>query len=286
MRDGNVQAAYEGWRVLIGELGAVGDPRLWSTGLARRHESVPGQHAGVLTAPGLLYRFDAPRPMMRSVGRMLWCTDAGSSGVGTEQILALGATDLRDGGPALGGMGVLNAVSHVNGEIAACLVGRNAERQAEIDDALIALDGTTDKSRLGGNAMIATSMAMLHAVAGAHRTPLWKHLAQGSEVTLPLPEIQIFGGGVHAGRRVDIQDFMVMALGAQTFSEALTMTAAFWPAITMPGTMTPSSSSIPAASSPVAVAVGWPLVSLSTLAPMCRPLVRMCRAPSSAKSVP
>jgi enolase len=135
------------------------------------------------------------------------------------------ATDLRDGGSALGGMGVARAVANVNGEIAKLLMGRNAERQAEIDDALVVLDATADKSRLGGNAMIATSMAVLHATAGAHRLPLWKYLAQGSEVALPLPEIQIFGGGAHAARRVDIQDFMVMALGANSFSEALTMTA-------------------------------------------------------------
>jgi enolase len=135
------------------------------------------------------------------------------------------AVDLRDGGAALGGMGVSRAVAHVNGEIARLLIGRNAERQAEIDDALIALDGTPTRSRLGGNAMIAVSMATLHATAGAHRMPLWKYLAQGAEVVLPLPEIQIFGGGAHAGRRVDIQDFMVMALGAASFAEALTMTA-------------------------------------------------------------
>jgi enolase len=135
------------------------------------------------------------------------------------------ATDLRDGGAALGGLGVSRAVAHVNGEIAKLLMGRNAERQAEIDDALIMLDGTPGKSRLGGNATIAASMAVLHAAAGAHRLPLWRYLAQGSEVALPLPEIQIFGGGAHAGRRVDIQDFMVMALGAASFAEALTMTA-------------------------------------------------------------
>ncbi|HWQ39474.1 MAG TPA: phosphopyruvate hydratase [Burkholderiales bacterium] len=135
------------------------------------------------------------------------------------------AVDLRDGGTALAGMGVARAVAHVNGEIARALEGSDALRQAQIDDRLIALDGTPDKSRLGGNAMIATSMAVLHAAAGAHRMPLWKYLAGGAEVTLPLPEIQIFGGGAHAGRRVDIQDFMVMALGAKSFTEALMMTA-------------------------------------------------------------
>src|SRR5262245_48942743 len=124
------------------------------------------------------------------------------------------AVDLRDGGQVLGGLGVAKAVAHVNNEIARHLEGRNALRQAEIDDELIRLDGTVNKSRLGGNATTATSMAVLHAAAGAHRMPLHAFLAQGRPVRLPLPEIQIFGGGAHAGRRVDIQDFMVMALGA------------------------------------------------------------------------
>jgi enolase len=135
------------------------------------------------------------------------------------------AVDLRDGGTVFGGMGVSKAVAHVNDEISRLLLGRNALHQAEIDEALIALDGTPGKSRLGGNAMIAASMAVLHAAAGAHRMPLYAYLAQGKGVRLPLPEIQIFGGGAHAGRRVDIQDFMVMALSARSFDEALTMTA-------------------------------------------------------------
>ena len=135
------------------------------------------------------------------------------------------AVDLRDGGKAFGGMGVTKAISNVNREIARLLQGRNALRQAEIDDALIAADGTPNKSHLGGNAMIATSMAVLHAVAGVHRMPLYAYLAQGKSVRLPMPEIQIFGGGAHAGRRVDIQDFMIMAVGAHSFSEATAMTA-------------------------------------------------------------
>ncbi len=135
------------------------------------------------------------------------------------------AVDLRDGGPAFGGMGVSKAVAHVNNEISRLLLGRNALRQAEIDDELIACDGTPNKSRLGGNAMIATSMAVLHAVAGAHRMPLYAYLAQGKRIRMPLPEIQIFGGGAHAGRRVDIQDFMVMALGAHSFGDAAAITA-------------------------------------------------------------
>ncbi len=135
------------------------------------------------------------------------------------------AVDLRDGGPAFGGMGVSKAVARVNREIANLLPGRNALRQTEIDDALIACDGTPDKSRLGGNAMIATSMAVLHAAAAAHGMPLYAYLAQGRSIRMPLPEIQIFGGGAHAGRRTDIQDFMVMALAAESFSNALAITA-------------------------------------------------------------
>lgn len=135
------------------------------------------------------------------------------------------AVDLRDGGQAFGGMDVSHAVAHVNHEIARLLTGRDVTRQNEIDEALIALDGTPNKSRLGGNAMIATSMAVLHAAAGAQRMPLYAYLAQGQPVRMPLPEIQIFGGGAHAGRRVDIQDFMVMALSADNFSTATAMTA-------------------------------------------------------------
>jgi enolase len=135
------------------------------------------------------------------------------------------AQDLRDGGDALGGFDVTRAVANAKGEIAQALVGRNAVDQVEVDRALIALDGTPTKSRLGGNAMIAVSMAVLHAAADAIGEPLYRYLAAGGPVRLPLPEIQIFGGGAHAGRRVDVQDFMVMALGAASFDEALVMTA-------------------------------------------------------------
>lgn len=135
------------------------------------------------------------------------------------------AVDLRDGGRALGGMGVSAAVAHVNGEISQLLIGQDALGQAAIDGALIALDGTPTRSRLGGNAMIATSMAVLHAAAASQRMPLHAYLARTNRVRLPLPEVQIFGGGAHAGRRTDIQDFMVMPLGADSFDEALVMTA-------------------------------------------------------------
>ncbi|MCU0867984.1 MAG: phosphopyruvate hydratase [Burkholderiales bacterium] len=135
------------------------------------------------------------------------------------------AIDLRDGGEAFGGFDVTHAVAHVNGEIARALAGLRADDQAGVDAALIALDGTAQKARLGGNATIAVSMAVLHAAAAAAGMPLYAWCAQDAPVRLPLPEIQIFGGGAHAGRRVDIQDFMVMAVGATSFAQALDHTA-------------------------------------------------------------
>jgi enolase len=135
------------------------------------------------------------------------------------------AVDLRDGGTKLGGMDVSRAVANVNGSIARALSGLDARDQTSIDAALVALDGTPNKSELGGNATIATSLAVAHAAASAHGMPLWRYLAGDAPVRLPLPEIQIFGGGAHAGRRVDVQDFMVMPLGAQSFAEALEITA-------------------------------------------------------------
>ncbi len=135
------------------------------------------------------------------------------------------AVELRDGGEAFGGYGVDKAVANVAREIAPALPGLDAREQRMVDELLIALDGTPNKSRLGGNALIATSMAVLDAAAKSARLPLWKYLAGDAEVTLPLPEIQIFGGGAHAGRRVDIQDFLVMPVGASSMDEALAMVA-------------------------------------------------------------
>jgi enolase len=135
------------------------------------------------------------------------------------------ALDLRDGGSAFGGFDVRRALSNVTDEIAPALRGRDALDQEEIDRALVALDGTPNKSRLGGNAVIATSMAVLHAAAAAEGVPLWQHCAGEGSVSIPIPEIQIFGGGAHAARRVDIQDFMVVCPNASTFAEALDRTA-------------------------------------------------------------
>jgi enolase len=135
------------------------------------------------------------------------------------------AVDLRDGGGVAGGFGVGRAVSGVNDEIAAALQGLDADDQAAIDDRLIQLDGTADKSKLGGNALVATSLAVLQARAAAARVPLWRHLAGSAPVRMPLPEIQIFGGGAHAARRVDVQDFMVVCPSAGSFADALDWTA-------------------------------------------------------------
>lgn len=109
--------------------------------------------------------------------------------------------------------------------IAPSLDGLDATDQAAIDRTLIDLDGTADRSRLGGNAMIAVSMAVAHAAAAHAAMPLWQWLGGSTPPQLPLPEIQIFGGGAHAGRRVDIQDFMVVAVGADDYTEALDWTA-------------------------------------------------------------
>lgn len=135
------------------------------------------------------------------------------------------AVDLRDGGKVLGGYDVSRAVNAVNDEIAPALRGKDVLDQAAIDRIMIALDGTDNKGRLGGNAIVATSMAVLHAAAAASKVPLWKYLAKDRKVRVPLPEIQIFGGGAHAARRVDIQDFMVMCPGARSFAQALEWTA-------------------------------------------------------------
>ena len=133
------------------------------------------------------------------------------------------AVDLRDSD----GSDVRGAVANVNGCIAQALVGADVEDQEHIDRLLLDADGTPDKRRLGGNALIAVSMATLHAAAAAHGGPLWRYLAPDA-TCLPLPEIQIFGGGAHAARRIDIQDLMVVCPPARSFAEALDRTAAIY----------------------------------------------------------
>lgn len=135
------------------------------------------------------------------------------------------ALDLRDGGNAFGGYDVTRAVANVNGEIARATLGLDVSDQAALDRRLIELDGSPNKSRLGANAILAVSMAAAHAAAAAAGMPLYCYLGGPGSGLMPLPQIQIFGGGAHAGRRVDIQDFMVMCPAAENFAQALDWTA-------------------------------------------------------------
>jgi enolase len=135
------------------------------------------------------------------------------------------ALDRRDGGTRLGGYGVNGAIEAVNGEIASELNGLNGLDQFGCDAALIALDGTPQKTRLGGNALVATSSAIAWAAASERRLALWQHLRtlaglDAAAAHIPAPMIQIFGGGRHAGNRVDIQDYLVIATGATSFWQA------------------------------------------------------------------
>jgi enolase len=135
------------------------------------------------------------------------------------------ALDLRDGGTAFGGWDVRNAVENVNEAIGDVVVGMDGADQEAVDRAMIALDGTPAKTRLGANAILAVSMATAHAAAAAQGLPLYRHLGGSDANLLPMPQIQIFGGGAHAGRRVDIQDFMVVCPAAESFAQALDWTA-------------------------------------------------------------
>ena len=131
----------------------------------------------------------------------------------------------RDGGPRVGGLAVGGALAPRRDAIPPALRGTPGTPQRARDARLCALDGTPTTARLGGNATVAVSLAALHAAAAQARLPLWSHLAAGAPVSIPMPEIQIFGGGAHAGRRIDIQDLMGVAPKAATFAEALEVTA-------------------------------------------------------------
>lgn len=132
------------------------------------------------------------------------------------------AVDLRDGGSRLGGFGVRAAVAHVETTLGPALHHADAAEQAYVDATLVDADATPDKSRLGGNALVATSMAVAHAAAAAAGVPLWMWLrGDTGDVRLPMPEVQVIGGGAHAHRRVDLQDFMVVPRGAATVAQAL-----------------------------------------------------------------
>jgi enolase len=191
----------------------------------------PGRASGVT---------DAAR-IEKVIGRRMW-DSRGRPTVEAEVVLSGGAVgralapagastgvneavDLRDGGALFDGLGVDRAVRNIRTEIATALNGMSVMDQEAIDRRLIALDGTPNKSRLGGNATVAVSMAALHAAAAARGVPLWRHLKEDREPALPMPMIQIFGGGAHAGQRLDIQDFLVIPIGASTFNEAISIAA-------------------------------------------------------------
>jgi enolase len=134
------------------------------------------------------------------------------------------AVELRDGDKARYlGKGTLKAASHINGEIAAALQGKDAWQQAALDRIMIELDGTPNKGRLGANAILAVSMAAARAAAAAQHTPLYRYLGGAGAVTLPVPMMNIINGGAHADNSVDVQEFMIAPFGAGKFSEALRM---------------------------------------------------------------
>jgi enolase len=135
------------------------------------------------------------------------------------------ATELRDGGAAWGGKGVTQAVANVDGEIAQALVGFEAEDQVGLDKALIELDGTPNKSRLGANAILGVSLAAAHAQAAEQGLPLWRYLGGPDARVLPVPMMNVLNGGAHADNKVDFQEFMIVPCGAPTFSECLRMGA-------------------------------------------------------------
>ncbi len=135
------------------------------------------------------------------------------------------ALELRDGDPArYGGKGVLQAVGHVNGPIGALLKGRDATDQAALDQAMIEADGTENKSKFGANAILAVSLAAAKAAAQSLGKPLYQHIAElngTTQLTLPVPMMNIINGGEHADNNVDIQEFMIQPVGAPSFAEAL-----------------------------------------------------------------
>ncbi|MFM0501784.1 phosphopyruvate hydratase [Paraburkholderia caffeinilytica] len=132
------------------------------------------------------------------------------------------AIELRDGDPMrYGGKGVRKAVAHVRDEISRLLKGRDPADQAGIDQAMIELDGTPGKSSLGANAILAVSLATAHAAAADARQPLYRYLGDGREPLLPVPMMNVINGGAHADNKVDVQEFLILPVGAPSFSEAL-----------------------------------------------------------------
>jgi len=138
---------------------------------------------------------------------------------------AFEAVELRDGGDRYVGKGVQNAVDNVNNIIAEEIIGMNALDQVEIDNRMIELDGTPNKSKLGANAILGVSLAVAKAAAEALDMPLYQYLGGFNAKVLPVPMMNILNGGKHADNTVDLQEFMIMPVGAKSFSEALRMCA-------------------------------------------------------------
>src|SRR6266404_5505181 len=169
------------------------------------------------------------------VGRRVW-DSRGRPTVEAEVTVGRGTTRLASGrsiapiGASTGSreaksLDASAAVKNVNTLIRNALRALSVSDQKAIDERLIELDGTSDKSRLGANAMVAVSLACAHADAASQKIPLWKKLAGDNRVALPVPQIQIFGGGAHARGSVDLQDYMIICVGAGSFAEALEWTA-------------------------------------------------------------
>ena len=135
------------------------------------------------------------------------------------------AMELRDGGKRYGGKGVEKAVAAVNGELFDALCGLDAEEQVKIDNAMIALDGTPNKARLGANAILGVSLAVAKAAANGANLPLYRYIGGAKAQLLPVPMMNIINGGAHADNPIDFQEFMIMPVGAPTFREALRMGA-------------------------------------------------------------
>lgn len=132
------------------------------------------------------------------------------------------ALELRDGDKSrFGGKGVLKAVGHVNSEIRAALLGQEVSAQAQLDQIMLELDGTPNKSRLGANALLAASLAIAHAGANSAGLPLYRYLNDQPKYQLPVPMMNIINGGAHADNSVDMQEFMILPIGAPTFAEAV-----------------------------------------------------------------
>ncbi len=131
------------------------------------------------------------------------------------------ALELRDGGTAFGGKGVGRAIENVNGEVAAVVIGLDAGDQRGLDEAMITLDGTDGKSRLGANSILGVSMAAARAAAAEADEPLWRYLGGEEDGMLPVPTMNVLNGGVHADNPVDFQEFMIAPIGAGSFAQAM-----------------------------------------------------------------